>query len=177
LKGHAEFKGFPKVAGGTLAAMRGRGVVAVCAVLLVTVLTVAPAAPASASTPTRAAQSNSAAFTYDRAHPERTVVSSAAVITRTGQAVTVTLTAVPHGRIATVSAAVANTGSTAVRFPTGGLRVAASVTRDGRSAGTWVLRAPRTRTLAPGAKAVVTRSFVIPRTGTYEATGFVRYSG
>lgn len=149
--------------------MKGRQVVLAAALSALAVVASSSFAGAAS---TDVAQSNAAGFTYPAA-----VAESATVYTRAPRAgVVVTLSAVPRGRAAVVTAVVANRGASAVRFPAGGVRVMARVLRDGGLAGTWVLRSG-TASLAPGARVTITRSFTIPRKGTYELTGFVRYSG
>lgn len=156
--------------------VRGRGAVfglAVAAALAGSTVPAGAAAPAARSTAASStATSNAVSFTV----PGGVVQGSAAVYTRAPSGLTVTLSARPTGRRAAVAVTVANTGPSTVRFGSGGLRAVVSATCDGRRAGAWVLRAGRTRTLAPGGRVTLARTVALSRPGVYELVATVRFA-
>lgn len=130
----------------------------------------APPAAARTSIPS----ANTVTFTHSRLHPERTVVGSALAYTRTAPPLVLTVTVVPNGRTATVTAVVANTSGSTLSFGSG-LRVDAHVLRDGRTRSTSPLVAPAITSLAPGARRTVVGVFALAPTGRYTVSAVARY--
>jgi hypothetical protein len=157
--------------------------IAAAAVLLslpaAVVAVVVPASPAGAlasSAPAaRSASSNTVAFTYDRLHPNQTVVTSSVVFTRDpSERLRLLLSAAPSGKFVSVGATVTNISGAAVTLPPDGLRVRLTVVRNGRAISAWTLRSP-VHSLAAGQSVSLVRMFAMPVGGSYEVTGSVRY--
>jgi hypothetical protein len=116
---------------------------------------------------------NAATFSYDRWHPEDTVVGSSEVLTRDPANVTITVSAVPDGYVARLRATVRNSRRTRIRFPNG-LRVRMLVSRNGGGEPAVVLRSGL-RSLGPGAGADLAGTMPLPKPGTYEFEGVLSF--
>jgi hypothetical protein len=149
----------------------------VLAVLLLSIVGLFDASAWAARVPVQSvASSNSVVFTHDRWHPERTVVGSSTVLTRTaGQALMLTISAVPSGRFMTFSGTLRNVSGTRVAFGRSGLRVDGVVTRNGAPSPSITLHAARLRSLAAGGTVSLSGRFALPRPGTYVVEAVARY--
>jgi hypothetical protein len=123
--------------------------------------------------PVTVRSANAAAFSYDRWHPEDTVVGSSEVLTRNPDNVTLTVSAVPDGYVARIHATVHNDRPTRIRFPSA-LRVRILVSRNGGGERAVVLRSA-VRSLAPGAGADLGGTMPLPLPGTYEFVGVLSF--
>jgi len=151
----------------------GRKAALVVAIATVAALLLQPHATAARAA---VASANQATFTYDRLHPERTVVGSAISYTRVpGQPLVLTVSVVPNGRTATFTAVLSNVSGSTLSFGRSGVRVDGMVVRDGRSRATWSLRAPAVTSLAPGARRTVTGVFPLGPAGQYTVSAIARY--
>ena len=120
--------------------------------------------------------SNTVTFFHDRWHPERTVVGSSAVITRTPPSpLTLRISVAPSSRSANVQAVLKNESDDTVFFTRAGVSVAAAVVRNGRGLTTWTLRDGALRSLAPGQSTTIDVSFDLPMPGSYLVSATARY--
>lgn len=154
--------------------MRGR--FRLLAVVAALTAALGPAGPADAAGIASDASVNTIAFTNDPAHPDQTVVTSSAVITRDpARRLVLTLSARPAGRSVRVTATVRNSTSSTVMMLPGGMRIEVVVKRDARPV-RWFIPS-NTTSLSAGQSVEVRGIFPLTQAGTYDMAGLVRYVG